>query len=60
MKFFAKKDFGLKEQYDKGFKVSDFFSKYSAGIKTKVDHIAIDFNKEILKSRVENILEESI
>lgn len=54
--FFVPKDFGLKDKYDKGFKIDELFKKYSAGIKTKVDNISIDFNDKILSKRVEDVI----
>jgi len=54
--FFVPKDFSENAGYDKGFKVSDSFVVYSAGIKTKVDNVAIDFDQEVLSKRVEDII----
>ena len=54
--FFVPKDFSLKLEYEKGFPVTDIFKIHSAGIKTKVDNIAIDFQKDLLGKRVEEIL----
>jgi predicted helicase len=54
--FFVPKDFSLKLEYEKGFSVTDIFIIHSAGIKTKVDNIAIDFQKDLLGKRVEEIL----
>lgn len=54
--FFVPKDFGLKLEYEKGFSVTDIFKIHSVGIKTKVDNIAIDFQKDLLEKRVEEIL----
>ena len=55
--FFTPKDFSEDVEYGKGFKVSDLFATYSAGIKTKVDNIAIDFDKKTLSKRVEDIIQ---
>ncbi len=54
--FFVPKDFGVEEGYQSGFGLNDLFVIYSAGIKTKVDSISTDFDKEILKMRVNDIL----
>ncbi len=54
--FFVPKDFGLKIDYEKGFSVGDVFKIHSVGIKTKVDNIATDFQKDLLEKRVEEIL----
>lgn len=55
--FFVPKDFESISDYKKGFKVVDLFKTYSAGIKTKVDNVATDFNKETLAERVRDIIE---
>ena len=54
--FFVPKDFSLKLEYEGGFSVTEIFIIHSAGIKTKVDNIAIDFQKDLLGKRVEQIL----
>ncbi|MDR0230702.1 MAG: N-6 DNA methylase, partial [Dysgonamonadaceae bacterium] len=41
--FFVPKDFELKEEYEKGFKVSELFSVYSSGIKTHDDANLVSF-----------------
>lgn len=55
--FFAPKDFSSANTYNEGFKLTELFTKYSAGIKTKVDNISIDFDKEVLAQRVGDIIE---
>ena len=55
--FFVPKDFSQKEEYDKGFKVSELFIKYSVGIKTKVDNVSINFDRNVLSERIQNIIE---
>ncbi len=55
--FFVPKDFKNVSGYEQGFKIVDLFKKYSAGIKTKVDNVAIDFDKEYLSKRVQDIIE---
>jgi len=54
--FFVPKDFRLQDDYDKNFSVTDLFNVYSAGIKTKVDNIAVDFDKKLLGTRIEDII----
>jgi predicted helicase len=54
--FFVPKNFDLKSEYELGFKLTDLFKIYSAGIKTKVDNIATDFTKEKLAERVNDII----
>lgn len=56
--FFVPKDFSENVEYEKGFLITELFSKYSAGIKTKVDNIAVDFDKNILADRVRDIIEK--
>ncbi|MFW5879575.1 MAG: type ISP restriction/modification enzyme [bacterium] len=58
--FFVPKDFSLKIEYEKGFSVNNIFNIYSAGIKTKVDNIAVDFQKNLLRKRVEEILTKKL
>lgn len=55
--FFVPKDFSENAQYDKGFKISDLFNIYSAGIKTKVDNVATDFDRNTLTKRVQDIIQ---
>ena len=55
--FFVPKDFESSSEYEEGFQVTDLFKIYSAGIKTKVDNVATDFNKETLSERVRDIIE---
>jgi len=58
--FFVPKDFSLKLEYEKGFSVTDIFKIHSAGIKTKVDNIAIDFHQDLLGKKVEEILTKNL
>ena len=54
--FFVPKDFRLEDEYYRLFKVTDLFNIYSAGIKTKVDNISVDFDKISLGKRIDDIL----
>ncbi len=54
--FFVPKDFSVQDEYGYSFSVTDLFNVYSAGIKTKVDNISIDFDKKILGDRIEDIV----
>jgi len=54
--FFIPKDFKQENEYQKGVKLTDLFTFYSAGIKTKVDHIATDIEKIKLSERVRDII----
>jgi predicted helicase len=55
--FFVPKDFRQGDLYEQGFLITDLFNVYSAGIKTKVDSLATDFDGETLSRRVEDILQ---
>lgn len=54
--FFVPKDFGLKDEYDKGFKIDDFFMEYNSGIQTKRDDLAISFEKKEMDIKINDIL----
>lgn len=54
--FFVPKNFEEIKSYEKGFNITEIFIKYSAGIKTKIDHIATDFEKDKLALRVNEII----
>ena len=54
--FFVPKDFSSEREYSNGFSYKSIFIKYSAGIKTKVDHIATSLVKKELSIRVNDIL----
>jgi predicted helicase len=58
--FFVPKDFGLRAEYERSIKVTELFTVYSAGIKTKVDHIATDFKARNLANRVEDIIDNKL
>ncbi|OWY25022.1 DNA methyltransferase [Sphingobacteriales bacterium UPWRP_1] len=58
--FFVPKNFNLQSSYDNGFMLSEFFIVYSAGIKTKVDHIATDLDKDELSIRIEDIISNNL
>ncbi len=53
--FFVPKDFGLKDEYDKGFRVNEFFAEYNSGIQTKRDDLTIKFNKQEIEKTIDNI-----
>jgi len=52
--FFVPKDFESIGEYEKGFKVDDLMQVNSSGIKTHRDAFVIDFDKDILRSRVKD------
>ncbi len=58
--FFVPKDFDSQGVYDKGFKLTEIFITYSAGIKTKIDHLATDFDKINLEVRIEDIISNKL
>jgi len=47
--FFVPKDFGLQEQYEKGFKIDNLFIENVAGIETIRDAITIHFHSDSLE-----------
>ena len=53
--FFVPKDFGEQIDYEKGFKVDELFLKFSSGIHTGKDHLVIDFDKDILNQRINEV-----
>jgi predicted helicase len=54
--FFVPKDFDLKLDYEKGFKVNDLFDKNVAGIETIRDAITIHFDNDSLKNVINDFL----
>ncbi len=50
--FFVNKDFGVQEEYDKGFKVNDLFPLNNVGIVTSRDSFVIDDDKIVLENRI--------
>lgn len=55
--FFVPKNLELNDEYKSGFKTDDLFKVFSVGIGTKVDSISIDFDKDKLRVRVNDILD---
>ena len=53
MYFFVPKDFGLQEEYDKGFKVDELFSQNSMGVTTGHDKELVSFHPFNTDSNVE-------
>ena len=58
--FFVPKDLKLKENHLSNFGLNEIFNVFSAGIKTKIDKIATDFNINILQFRINEILENKM
>ena len=52
--FFVPKDFSSKEEYEKGFKITDLFIVNSVGMTTAKDSILIDDNQNQLLEKVNN------
>jgi len=50
--FFVLKDFALQEQYEKFWKVTDIFTKWSSGVKTHRDHFIVGFTEEEIRQRM--------
>jgi len=54
--FFTPKNFTGKEEYEKGFSVTELFPLYNSGIKTDRDELFIDRDKDILAKRIKMLL----
>jgi predicted helicase len=54
--FFVLKDFGLEEEYIKGFKIDELFEKNNSGVQTDRDSLFIDCEKEKLNQRIQQLL----
>ena len=61
--FFVPKDFSLKEEYDKGFKIDELMSINAIGMKSQNDNASISFTKsenDILLKDFQNLSESEI
>ncbi len=54
--FFVPKDFGVQEEYEKGFKVDGLMKSYISGVQSGRDDIFVDIDKEVLANRVQILL----
>jgi predicted helicase len=54
--FFVPKDFGLEEEYRKGFKIDELFPISNSGVKTDRDSLFIDIDQETLADRIKTLL----
>ncbi len=54
--FFVPKDFGLEEEYGRGFKVDELFTISNSGVKTDRDMLFIDMDKIELEERIRKLL----
>lgn len=52
--FFVPKDFGLENEHNKGFPLTEIFSKYGSGVITRNDDVTIKFHKSELFSLLED------
>ncbi|MBU2607988.1 MAG: N-6 DNA methylase [Chloroflexi bacterium] len=52
--FFVPANIEFKEEYEKGWSITDVFPIYSSGIKTHRDHLVIDYDDTVLKERITN------
>ncbi len=54
--FFTPKDFSAQKEYDKGIKITDFFTNHNSGVKTDRDQLMVDFDRAILAERIKRLL----
>jgi len=50
--FFVPKDFAFKEEYERFWKVTEIFKKWSSGVKTRRDQFMVAFSREELLQRL--------
>lgn len=53
--FFVPKDFGLDQEYDKGFKIDKIFRVSNSGVKTDRDSLFIGIDRGVLDSRIQKL-----
>jgi len=58
--FFVPKDAALEKEYNKFWKITDIFPVNSVGVVTSRDNFVIDFNKNILKQRIEEFTNDKV
>jgi predicted helicase len=58
--FFAPKDFDLATEYNQGCLISDIFIINSSGFTTHRDNFAIDFDKDVIKKRIRDLMSEDL
>ena len=54
--FFVPKDFGLDEEYKKGFKIDELFLHYNSGIQTKRDDTVVQFSSDEIEKVANDFL----
>lgn len=58
MYFMVPKDFELEEEYMKGFRMNEFFNKYTLGFQTHRDHFAICKDRTELENKINVLLSD--
>mgnify|MGYP000285718149 CR=1 FL=1 len=58
--FMLPKNFEGKEQYDKGFQISELFNLNTSGVKTHRDAFVVDYSKKELENRISNFFDDEI
>ena len=58
--FFAPKDFDLATEYNQGCLISDIFIINSSGFTTHRDNFAIDFDRDVIKKRIRDLMSENL
>lgn len=58
--FFVKKDFSLKEKYDRFTSVLEIFEKHVRGVVTSRDSFVIDWDKNILEQRINTFVNSEL
>jgi len=54
--FFVPKDFSLRDEYEKGFKINELFPIHNSGLQTDRDTLFIDNDKKTLANRIKLLL----
>ena len=58
--FFVPKDFGLQEEYEKGFKIDELMPVNNLGVKTDRDQLFVDADRKSLADRIQILLNPSL
>jgi len=58
--FFIPRDMNLEKEYNKFWKITDIFPINSVGVVTSRDNFVIDFDKNILKQRIEDFTNDKV
>lgn len=54
--WFVPKKYELENEYNKGWGLNDIFDVFGSGVKTDRDSLFIDYDKDLLKNRIEKLL----